>query len=89
VVEVFQVSESDHTCDACTGGVSVDVRKKAEKRGTYKDPKANIRQRAIRFRSVKFRTLSSPTGRNMMTRSSKIENAAPEIANSCISRHLP
>lgn len=71
--------------------VSVFMPERKPRRGgvTHKDPKANIRQRAIRFRSVRFRPLSSLVGRNMMTRSSKIENAAPEIAKACIFRHLP
>jgi hypothetical protein len=56
--------------------------------GTYKEPKANMRHKAIRFRTVKGRPLSSRIGRSMMTKSSKIENTDAETAKACIFIHL-
>jgi hypothetical protein len=57
--------------------------------GTYKEPRANMRHRAILFLKVKFKPFNSDIGSKVMTMSSKMLRPAPANENALKSRHFP
>ena len=69
------VFDSDDTRDACA---AIDqYRNENLGEDTHKDPKANMKPRAILFRRLKFNPFNSKIGRSMIAKSSNILNPAP------------